>query len=364
MMINRLKYTLLSVSVSSFLSAQLTRIEPITVPVNYYQTVHLIFPATIKYYNSVGKYVSIDSPQEVPFVLRIKANGVGFSETNVSVATADGKFYDFSVSYNENLLLTNLFLKDASWKVPESIGIGTKRQTHLLFPQPIVYVDIGDPIIYSQLAGNTRNIISIQAVADIFPVKETNITVITADREFYTYNISYSDSPASSYYVTPRIEKEREQVILLENEFTDGDRQEIRNKIASMKRRIYSLGENKEGILFSVANIFIHENLILFRCEVKNTSSIPYHAEYMKFNIVDKKKQKLTASQELEQIPIFWEGYKASIKPGDVNVFSIGFETFTIPDDKFLRIELNEKNGGRHVRFDMQNKDIVTGETF
>lgn len=39
--------------------------------------------------------------------------------------------------------------------------------------------------------------------------------------------------------------------------------------------------------------------------------------------------------------------------------YVIAFDKFTIPDDKFFRIEINEKNGGRHVLFDLENGDIV-----
>lgn len=40
-------------------------------------------------------------------------------------------------------------------------------------------------------------------------------------------------------------------------------------------------------------------------------------------------------------------------------IYVIAFDKFTIPDDKFFRIEINEKNGGRHVLFDLENGDIV-----
>ena len=40
----------------------------------------------------------------------------------------------------------------------------------------------------------------------------------------------------------------------------------------------------------------------------------------------------------------------------------IAFDKFTIPDEKVFRIEINEKNGGRHVLFDLENSDIVNVE--
>ena len=42
--------------------------------------------------------------------------------------------------------------------------------------------------------------------------------------------------------------------------------------------------------------------------------------------------------------------------------YVIAFDKFTIPDEKVFRIEINEKNGGRHVLFDLENSDIVNVE--
>lgn len=40
-----------------------------------------------------------------------------------------------------------------------------------------------------------------------------------------------------------------------------------------------------------------------------------------------------------------------------------GKAKFTIPDDKCLVVELNEKNGGRHQSFVIENEDLVRTNT-
>ena len=40
-----------------------------------------------------------------------------------------------------------------------------------------------------------------------------------------------------------------------------------------------------------------------------------------------------------------------------------GVAKFTIPDDKCLVMELNEKNGGRHQSFVIENEDLVRAGT-
>ena len=38
-------------------------------------------------------------------------------------------------------------------------------------------------------------------------------------------------------------------------------------------------------------------------------------------------------------------------------------QKFTIPDGKQLVVEMNEKNGGRHQTFVVENEDLVQAET-
>ena len=54
----------------------------------------------------------------------------------------------------------------------------------------------------------------------------------------------------------------------------------------------------------------------------------------------------------------------ATLVPGkksERTVFTMS--KFTIPDDKCLVVELNEKNGGRHQSFVIENEDLVRANT-
>ena len=358
---NKLVKLIVFLFVPMIVFAQLVRVEPIDIKVNYSQTMHLIFPSYIKYFSSVSELVAVDNPESVPFLLRIKANEKDFNETtNLTVATADGKFYDFSVSYQENLSRTNLFLLNNFDLRPENIGLNERTETHIIFDEGIKYIDVGDLPVTANIAKNTRNILRVKTDEPL-EIK-TNISVVTDDDRFFTYDAYYSESPTTSYYASSTLKKQDEQVILKDNDFTDAQRKKVLEQVNSYKRYLFSLGEKKEGILFSIHNIFIHNRFIFFRCEVQNTTSIPYNVEYTKFTIIDRKKNKLTATQEIEQFPVFLENYQETVLPKQKNAFTIGFETFTIPDDKILRIELNERNGGRHIHFNVSNKDIVNGQ--
>ena len=71
---------------------------------------------------------------------------------------------------------------------------------------------------------------------------------------------------------------------------------------------------------------------------------MPFDVDYITFKIVDKKVAKRTAMQE--QV-----------------LFPLRAPKFTIPDGKQLVVEMNEKDGGRHQTFTVENEDLVQAET-
>ncbi|WET69068.1 conjugative transposon protein TraN [Sphingobacterium sp.] len=85
-----------STSVTSKLD--MGKVEPYSMEVTYNKTTHLIFPATIRYVDLGSDFLVAEDVQNV---LRIKAAKRDFEEeTNFSVITEDGRFYNFNVHYS------------------------------------------------------------------------------------------------------------------------------------------------------------------------------------------------------------------------------------------------------------------------
>ena len=64
-----------------------------------------------------------------------------------------------------------------------------------------------------------------------------------------------------------------------------------------------------------------------------------------------------------DHLPLRAQNY-ATLVPGkksERTVFTMA--KFTIPDDKCIVVELNEKNGGRHQSFVIENEDLVRANT-
>ncbi|MEL1240390.1 conjugative transposon protein TraN [Flavobacterium flavipallidum] len=79
----------------------LGKIMPYQITVTYNKTSHLIFPAAIRYVDLGSEYLVAAKAEDAENVLRVKAAVRDFEEeTNFSVITEDGHFYNFNVLYN------------------------------------------------------------------------------------------------------------------------------------------------------------------------------------------------------------------------------------------------------------------------
>lgn len=77
------------------------KVEPYEMQVTYNKTSHLIFPSAIRYVDLGSEYLIAGKADDAENVLRIKASVKDFTdETNFSVITEDGRFYNFNVFYS------------------------------------------------------------------------------------------------------------------------------------------------------------------------------------------------------------------------------------------------------------------------
>lgn len=344
-------------------TAQIRPVESLPISVNYSKTIHLVFPSAVKYSQAVTDFVAVDNPENVPNILRIKANSRSFSkQTTVSVATEGGFFYSFNVSYADTLEHTNYFLPDMRGINPDTVFINEVSQTHLIAPEKVIYIDYGDTCIHVSKAENTENIIRMIARSgDVqrFP-KQTNVSFATEGGGFFTFDVDYREKPEAFVYEVGEKKPDRQaNVILTDNIIPAGERDDVMSRVYNAPRGIFNKGIVRNKIVFSLNNLHIYDNLLLFTFEIENRSRLPYDIDYIRYYIVDRKTAKLTASQEVDQKALFSENYTPRVEGNGKMKYVIAFDKFTIPDDKFFRIEINEANGGRHVLFDLENDDIV-----
>lgn len=252
---------------------------------------------------------------------------------------------------------------------PYGLEITFRKTVHIIFPDAVRYVDLGSSDLIAGKADGAENVLRVKAAARDFST-ETNMAVITDDGSCYTFNVKYSDEPqklniemkdfihdgeavnrpnnAQEIYLTELGKESPLLVKLIMNSIYKNDRREIKH-----------IGSKRFGIQFILKGIYSHNGLLYFHTQVKNSSNVPFSVDFVTFKIVDKKVAKRTAIQETVVTPLRAHNFAMQIdgRRDQRTVFSL--PRFTIPDDKQLIIELNEKDGGRHQSFVVENNDLV-----
>lgn len=84
-------------------------VTPLSLQVAYDKTTHLVFPSAIRYVDLGSENLIADKVKDSENVLRLKAAQFNFQgNTNLSVITQDGGFYNFVVCYHPNPIATTL----------------------------------------------------------------------------------------------------------------------------------------------------------------------------------------------------------------------------------------------------------------
>ena len=252
---------------------------------------------------------------------------------------------------------------------PHGLEVTYDKTVHVIFPAAVRYVDLGSPNLIAGKADGAENVIRVKATVRDFRA-ETNMSVITEDGSFYTFNIRYAAEPlllnvemcdfihdgesanrpnnAMEVYLTELGSESPLLVRLIMKSIHKQDRREVKHICCK-----------RFGVQYLLKGIYTHNGLLYFHTQIRNGSNVPFDVDFITFKIVDKKVAKRTAIQEQVIFPLRAYNYATHVagKRDERTVFT--FDKFTIPDDKCLVVELNEKNGGRHQSFTVENEDLV-----
>jgi len=250
-----------------------------------------------------------------------------------------------------------------------NIEVTYNKTVHILFPAAITYIDLGSANIIAGKADGAENVVRVKASVKDF-TDETNFSVITEEGSFYSFIVNYAENPVKlniemkdflhEYKMGNQPDNSVEvQLAELGNKTPQNIQLAMEKIYGIRKKQIKNISSKQFGIEFSLTGLYSQNGLIYFRTEQKNASDIPFEIDFLTFKIVDKKVAKRTAIQETNIKPVRAFNNLITIegKSGESTVFV--FESFTIPDKKELVVELFEKNGGRHQRFIVKNKDLV-----
>lgn len=240
---------------------------------------------------------------------------------------------------------------------PYPLTITTSKTTNLIFPCAIKSVDRGTGDVLAQKADEVQNILQIKAAKEDF--KPTNLTVITSDGKLYSFLLQYSSEPSILNLILDAAFAKSEKILFSRESYNEEEIKTYSGKVLSESSVLHGIKDEKYGIILRQNGIFIHNGIMYYRIKIENLSAIGYDIDQWRFFIRDEKKAKRTASQELEITPLFIQNDTSVIAGKSVHDFVFAFSKFTIPDKKYLVIQLMEKGGGRHFNLKVHNRKLI-----
>ena len=242
---------------------------------------------------------------------------------------------------------TKVSLKDT-----KRIEVNYNKTTNMIFPAAIASVDRGSQDVLVQKAQGADNILRVKA--DVKNFEETNMSVITADGKLYSFIVIYADQPRE---LNVSIDGGAASDVSKEQSSTNVKHYA---ELAGTKRgNVRSVDDQSSKVLMELKGFFVKDEVMFCKLKLANKSRIDYDIEQFHLYIRDKKKSKRTASQEIEIVPITVSGDTGTLSSKNTRTIVVAVPKFTIPDKKYLAIEVMERNGGRHLFLRAKNRHVM-----
>ncbi|SFT97361.1 Bacteroides conjugative transposon TraN protein [Algoriphagus locisalis] len=244
-----------------------------------------------------------------------------------------------------------------SQSIPAShLQISDQMTTNLIFHHTIKSVDRGNRNILVQKADAVGNILQVKAKNS--EMQNSNLTVITEDGSFFSFAVEYAEVPEN---LNLKIQKAGNSDLAdFGNQIqAESELEETAGKVARKNRSMPAIRQRRFLTGVALTGIYIDKNLLYFQLRLENQTNIPYDIEQFRLFIRDNRQGKRSASQELEQIPKLIYGDVDRIPAQSTQTLVVLLPKFTIPDQKHLKIELMEENGGRHLQIKVKNRHLM-----
>ena len=255
---------------------------------------------------------------------------------------------------------------------PRQVEVSFNKTTHLIFPAPVQYVDLGSTDIIADKAAGAANVVRLKAAVRDFQA-ETNLTVITAAGRFYAFDVRYADDPGQLSIrimndLQAQIPEGKAPTVPVRLDALDGD---DAARIDSAMEQIYNndkpqikhIGYKRYGLQTLLTGIYIDsEGWLYFGIEMRNDSRIPFDIDHIRMYVRDKRLPRRTAVQDIEIVPVRRLHPLSEIDTGKTGRTVWAIPKMTIPDGKALHIDIYERGGGRHQSLRVENRDILAAK--
>lgn len=255
--------------------------------------------------------------------------------------------------------------------LPYGLEVTFDKTSHLIFPAPIRYVNLGSQNIIAGKADDAENVLRLKAAVRDFET-ETNLSVICEDGSFYAFNLKYADEPEKlsiemKDFLAPeagRLPSNRSDIYFKELGNASPVLVQLMMKSIHQndKRTIKHIGSQQFGIKFLLRGLYAHNGLLYLHTRIENDTNMPYSVDIISFKVIDKKVAKHTAIGErvLQPLRAYHQVMQVGAKDSEATIFAL--EHFALAEDKQLEVTLYERHGGRTLTFYIEQEDLLLAQ--
>ena len=248
--------------------------------------------------------------------------------------------------------------------VPYPLQVAYDQTTHLIFPASIRYVDLGSENLVADKVKDAENVLRVKAAKTDF-TDSTNLSVITQDGGFYSFEVSYHTTPQPLTIDfgrgMPQGNNVKSDILFSDTGWeSPAVAQIIMSSIYHQKKNyIKHIGSENTGIQWLLKGIYVHNSKLYVDVQLSNRSNLPFEVDFITFKIIDKKTTKKSIVQEVPVEPLRVYQPISLLKAHKEARSVYMLDQLTLSDDKVLRVEIFEKNGSRYQSFLITNEEII-----
>lgn len=254
------------------------------------------------------------------------------------------------------------------------------KTTHIIFPSKIRDFDAGSESVIATIPPTISNVLRVKAGKKDF-LEETNMTIMTEDGGYFSFVVHYNENPdVYNINIANNLRMDELSTDSLgigrgalstnniyeinQGEYSEEELKRFASKALKQGKYIRHVGATKSDMAAYLKGIYFQKKVLYLQLTLENSSSVPYDIDFIKVFVRDRNVLKRTAYQEdeLKVLISHPEGF-STVNPNSILKKVVGIPFMTLTDGKVMEIEIYEKDGGRHLKFQLDNETITQSKS-
>jgi hypothetical protein len=242
------------------------------------------------------------------------------------------------------------------------VSISDVQTTHLIFDEPISYLDIGSPYFIADTVNQMVKVRHTGKLDDNDRSRYCNITVITAKGALYSIPLSYFEKPNILIYKYGKQSSTCEYKEFGAVQAAKSSKEKVSEicRQAQSARPGTSSKTRADKLVLAVEGIYYREPNIVLKISVENKSIIDFEIDQVLFRLKrNRPPRKLHTYQEKLLEPVDVCNVPPKIRGMSKETFVFVFDRFTPGRKEKLSINFAEKEGGRSIFHSVSRKKLL-----